>query len=641
MDRKPKVCLSGFVLSSLMFDCMNSQDDQEGFLIGTIAKKIKKEINDQSMYTTQEELVISIYSSVPSGGVQSFYNSSGHIRMADIESCLGERKASVVGWYKFRRHSPAYPSFHETLVHRELKKLFSSNFVHEDDCLIFGVLTSSNISFATHSFDYAFFVEELLSPRSFKNLTISLLNLGDTKGQYRMNSDASAYMESTSFNSVLSRTWDFNSCWQTEDQILEFHKRLRDKLDNLQEEMTLSDAYNASLEHEVKELNSKMQSLLSALELPSSHNNPDEPSSATDIENQDVKPSLFVSASTINELSMNVLTKKDQYFVNEPDQPIMSSVSSKKSSGARSLEQDAEVFEKTFLAGLSKSERELFQKDGKSPKLAYLEAVSDLSDSERTTQAVLSKLHDILIPYESSFVPTSSFPSTSDIKISNLQRTVNISTSGSVSEEQISTNVNISTLPAFDEQNKKQNLDLSQAVVDSNLPADVTKLEDANAKRNNSDELSLKRLVYEKVSQSELQSELSKNDMNTELQPKETKELNKAGKKDIISDFSEAGSSSSLPPAAQKNLCISTMTDLDAENLSKTEVISITEGTVETSIKSSVTLKNEKTENKELLSSKYSNSNKLLMSNNSNEKELSASNKSNVCKLEDKTKEST
>ncbi|KFM82952.1 BRISC complex subunit Abro1, partial [Stegodyphus mimosarum] len=221
------------------------------------------------MYNTQEEIVISIYSSVPCGNFLSFYNSSGKVRESDLESYLGERKKAVVGWYRFRRHVPVYPSMRETAVHRNLKTIFSSNLPHGHECFIYGVLSSSCLqNFATHSFDYAFYIQ--ISNTFFRPLAVKLLNLGDTKSHYRTGSVASAYMESSSFHSVLSSLWDFSSCWKTEDLIVHFHNKLRSKFDNLIEELAASDTVNASLECQIAELENEMHNLLTLRETLSS-----------------------------------------------------------------------------------------------------------------------------------------------------------------------------------------------------------------------------------------------------------------------------------------------------------------------------------------------------------------------------------
>ncbi|GFT90131.1 BRISC complex subunit Abro1 [Nephila pilipes] len=259
MAIQPKLHLSPFVLSTVMFDNSNSVGDQEGFLIGNAQKCVRREISDQSMYNTEEDLIISIYSCIPCGSYLSFYDSCGNVKESVVDDFLGDRKNAVVGWYRYRRNLVAFPSAREMIVHKNLRKLFAGNIFFSDEHFVLGVFGSACYpSTATHTYDYAFFIQKA---ESFRSLGITLLNLGDTKTEYRGGSLSSSFINSSTFDSVLEIPWDFNSCWQTEDAMQQMHKMLREKCDSLAEELAASESVNSIIEQEVQKLDSELESL--------------------------------------------------------------------------------------------------------------------------------------------------------------------------------------------------------------------------------------------------------------------------------------------------------------------------------------------------------------------------------------------
>lgn len=259
MAIQPKLHLSPFVLSTVMFDNSNSIGDQEGFLIGNAQKCVRREISDQSMYNTEEDLIISVYSCIPCGSYLSFYDSCGNVKEDVVDEFLGERKNAVVGWYRYRRNLVAFPSAREMIVHKNLRKFFAGNIFFSDEHFIFGVFGSACYpTTATHTYDYAFFIQK---GESFRSLGITLLNLGDTKTEYRGGSLSSSFINSSTFDSVLEIPWDFSSCWQTEDAMQQMHKMLREKCDSLAEELAASESVNSIIEQEVQKLDSELESL--------------------------------------------------------------------------------------------------------------------------------------------------------------------------------------------------------------------------------------------------------------------------------------------------------------------------------------------------------------------------------------------
>ncbi|XP_053454064.1 BRCA1-A complex subunit Abraxas 1 isoform X1 [Nycticebus coucang] len=112
-----------------------------------------------------------IQKSIPCYRLFSFYNSSGDVNKEALMKILSSVKKTVVGWYKFRRHSDQIVTFRERLLHKNLQKHFSS----QD--LVFLLLTPSIIteSCSTHRLEHA-----LYKPQKglFHRVPLVVTNLG-------------------------------------------------------------------------------------------------------------------------------------------------------------------------------------------------------------------------------------------------------------------------------------------------------------------------------------------------------------------------------------------------------------------------------------------------------------------------------
>ncbi|GBL79588.1 hypothetical protein AVEN_18154-1 [Araneus ventricosus] len=95
MAVQPKLHLSPFVLSTVMFDNSNSVGDQEGFLIGNAQKCVRREISDQSMFNTEEDLII--MSSETTKDAMPAFSGICIIAQMQILNTVQRRKSGIVG----------------------------------------------------------------------------------------------------------------------------------------------------------------------------------------------------------------------------------------------------------------------------------------------------------------------------------------------------------------------------------------------------------------------------------------------------------------------------------------------------------------------------------------------------------------
>ncbi|KAI9269051.1 hypothetical protein BDA99DRAFT_503365 [Phascolomyces articulosus] len=95
---------SGTVLSALLHQCTNSETDVEGFLMGTTATRsigAIDDVSDQSSDTTEQLTIIEGHCICRA----RFYNAQGQIDVETLYNQLGDKKSSVVGYFRFRRQS--------------------------------------------------------------------------------------------------------------------------------------------------------------------------------------------------------------------------------------------------------------------------------------------------------------------------------------------------------------------------------------------------------------------------------------------------------------------------------------------------------------------------------------------------------
>lgn len=163
--------LSGFVLGALTFQHLNTDSDTEGLLLGEMKGEAKNSITDSQMDSVKVVYTIDIQKYIPCYRLFSFYNSLGEVNEHALKKILSNVKKTVVGWYKFRRHSDQIMTFREQLLHRNLQTHLSSPE------LVFLLLTPSitTESCSTHCLEHA-----LYKPQSglFHKVPLVVTNLG-------------------------------------------------------------------------------------------------------------------------------------------------------------------------------------------------------------------------------------------------------------------------------------------------------------------------------------------------------------------------------------------------------------------------------------------------------------------------------
>ncbi|XP_049872317.1 BRISC complex subunit FAM175B-like [Pectinophora gossypiella] len=150
-----KVSLSGTALSFLLYECVNSVNSQEGFLIGDVTSEVTNHISDSQSDNARLDTQIVIRTVLPLPSVSLFYLPTGRIKEDVLADMLSSTASEVVGWYKYRKNSNIKPTFRDKLISKGLQKYFEKhhgkkNFV---TCNLSSKMSSSG---STHTFTYRF-----------------------------------------------------------------------------------------------------------------------------------------------------------------------------------------------------------------------------------------------------------------------------------------------------------------------------------------------------------------------------------------------------------------------------------------------------------------------------------------------------
>lgn len=150
-----KVSLSGTALSFLLYECINSVNSQEGFLIGDVTSEITNHISDSQSDNARLDTQIVIRTVLPLPSVSLFYLPTGRIKEDVLSGLLSSSASEVVGWYKYRKNTNIKPTFRDKLISKGLQKYFEKyhgkkNFV---TCNLSNKTSSAG---STHTFTYRF-----------------------------------------------------------------------------------------------------------------------------------------------------------------------------------------------------------------------------------------------------------------------------------------------------------------------------------------------------------------------------------------------------------------------------------------------------------------------------------------------------
>ncbi|XP_034457513.1 BRCA1-A complex subunit Abraxas 1 [Hippoglossus hippoglossus] len=169
---EPTVRVSGIVLSSLMFQHLNSDSDSEGLVLGRSSFEEQVTISDSQADNIHIEEIYNIQKHITCPRLNSFYNSVGDVNMEALDKVLADNKQeNVIGWYRQRRNTDQRMTFREKLVHENLKTSLSNPH------MVFVLLTPSKLTSpgATHRTEYAAFISR---SRTFLNIPVLVTNLG-------------------------------------------------------------------------------------------------------------------------------------------------------------------------------------------------------------------------------------------------------------------------------------------------------------------------------------------------------------------------------------------------------------------------------------------------------------------------------
>ncbi|XP_063622196.1 BRISC complex subunit FAM175B-like [Cydia splendana] len=150
-----KVSLSGTALSFLLYECVNSVNCQEGFLVGDVTSEITNHISDSQSDNARLDTQIVIRTVLPLPSVSLFYLPTGRIKEDVLSNLLSNTANEIVGWYKYRKNSSVKPTFRDRLISKGLQKYFEKHHGRKNfaTCIL-SSKTSSSAS--THTFTYRF-----------------------------------------------------------------------------------------------------------------------------------------------------------------------------------------------------------------------------------------------------------------------------------------------------------------------------------------------------------------------------------------------------------------------------------------------------------------------------------------------------
>ncbi|XP_045769612.1 BRISC complex subunit FAM175B-like [Maniola jurtina] len=150
-----KVSLNGTALSFLLYECMNSVNSQEGFLIGDVTSQITNHISDSQNDSARLDTQIVIRTVLPLPSVSLFYLPTGTIKEDLLSELLSSAATEVVGWYKYRKNSSIKPTFRDKLISKGLQKYFEKYHGRKTfvSCNLSSKTSSAN---STHTLIYRF-----------------------------------------------------------------------------------------------------------------------------------------------------------------------------------------------------------------------------------------------------------------------------------------------------------------------------------------------------------------------------------------------------------------------------------------------------------------------------------------------------
>nr|XP_057912138.1 BRCA1-A complex subunit Abraxas 1 [Doryrhamphus excisus] len=152
---EPTVRISGFLLTSLMFQHLNKDTDVEGLILGETHVEEHVTISDVRDDHVDLCHTYSIHKHLCFDTLNMLYDNVGGVKMRAVQKVLGSTKQeSVIGWYRQRRNSEQRMTMREKAVHENLRRALSRSH------MIFVLLTPGmpTCTGSTHRTDYSAFL---------------------------------------------------------------------------------------------------------------------------------------------------------------------------------------------------------------------------------------------------------------------------------------------------------------------------------------------------------------------------------------------------------------------------------------------------------------------------------------------------
>lgn len=211
-----KVSLSGTALSFLLYECTNSGNSQEGFLIGDVTSEITNHISDSHSDNARLDTQIVIRTVLPLPSVSLFYFPTGKIKEDILKELLSNTANEVIGWYKYRKNTNIRPTFRDKLIAKGLQKYFEKHYGKKN----FITCTLSNRTSptgSTHTYTYRF--GKINCFDMYEYIDDVTGNLGEKQTGYKR---AQRVLPHCVFNKILKESNVQNS--NTNDAILRIHE---------------------------------------------------------------------------------------------------------------------------------------------------------------------------------------------------------------------------------------------------------------------------------------------------------------------------------------------------------------------------------------------------------------------------------
>ncbi|XP_041980124.1 BRISC complex subunit FAM175B-like [Aricia agestis] len=241
-----KVLLSGTALSFLFYECLNSDNSQEGFLLGDISSRVTNHISDSQNDNPRLDTQILVRSVLPLPSASLFYLPTGKLREDVLSEILAQAASDVVGWYKYRKNTSIKPTFRDKNVSKGLQRYFEK--YQEKKTFVSCFLSSKESSASsTHTivykfgkincFDYYEYIEDVTG------------NLGEKVTGYKKAQMPSAHCI---FNRIVKESNVHTN--NTNDAIMLIQKAVDERLTKEAKIAAKNECTIRELENEIKEM---------------------------------------------------------------------------------------------------------------------------------------------------------------------------------------------------------------------------------------------------------------------------------------------------------------------------------------------------------------------------------------------------